>query len=228
MRMMVMFEKGEALRYIGHLDLMRTIQRALRRSGLPIKYSNGFNPHIRLSFAAPLSVGVVGLRELMEVPLEDGVTEEAFMSGMNRVLPDCLRIRACRAMEDSFPALMALVAGSDYRITFPITPESEKAVGCFDSFMKLESYVAARRTKSGESPCDIRPFVKAGACERADGMGTITLRTAVTQAGSLKPSLWLECLCQFAGAGTFPHTIYRTAILTKNNAGSLAPIMEED
>ena len=64
--MMVVFEKGETLRYIGHLDLMRAMQRALRRSGLPIRYSNGFNPHIRLSFAAPLSVGVVGLRELME------------------------------------------------------------------------------------------------------------------------------------------------------------------
>ena len=67
--MMVVFEEGEALRHIGHLDLMRTMQRALRRSNLPIKYSNGFNPHIRLSFAAPLSVGVIGLRELMEVPL---------------------------------------------------------------------------------------------------------------------------------------------------------------
>lgn len=44
--MMVVFEKGETLRYIGHLDLMRAMQRALRRSGLPIRYSNGFNPQI--------------------------------------------------------------------------------------------------------------------------------------------------------------------------------------
>ena len=108
--MMVVFEKGETLRYIGHLDLMRAMQRALRRSGLPIRYSNGFNPHIRLSFAAPLSVGVVGLRELMEVPLEGGVTEQAFQDGMNAVLPDCLRIRQCRALEDGFPALMSLAA----------------------------------------------------------------------------------------------------------------------
>ena len=80
--MMVVFEKGEALRHIGHLDLMRTMQRALRRSNLPIKYSNGFNPHIRLSFAAPLSVGVIGLRELMEVPLEDGVTVQRMLQGI--------------------------------------------------------------------------------------------------------------------------------------------------
>ena len=114
--MMVAFEKGPELRFIGHLDLMRAMQRALRRSLLPVKYSNGFNPHIRLSFAAPLSVGVVGLRELMEVPLEDGVTEKQFMDGMNAVLHECLRICFCRSVEDTFPALMSLVAGADYLI----------------------------------------------------------------------------------------------------------------
>ena len=127
MRMMVVFEKGESLRYIGHLDLMRAMQRALRRSGLPIRYSNGFNPHIRLSFAAPLSVGIVGLRELMEVPLEDGVREEDFKAGMNAVLPASLRVRQCRALEDGFPALMSLVAGSRYLIRFPSIAESDRA-----------------------------------------------------------------------------------------------------
>ena len=171
---------------------------------------------------------MIGLRELMEVPLEDGVTEEAFTGNMNRVLPGCLRIRACRVIEDSFPALMSLVAGSDYRITFPITEESEKALARFEAFMALDSYIAVRRTKSGENPCDIRAFVKTGACGRENGMGFIALRTAVTQAGSLKPTLWLECLRQFAGADTFAHTIYRTAILTKAEGGALTPIMEEN
>ena len=71
MRLMVAFEKGPEIRFIGHLDLMRTMQRALRRSGLPLSFSKGFNPHIRLSFAVPLSVGVVGENELMDVPLEE-------------------------------------------------------------------------------------------------------------------------------------------------------------
>lgn len=222
--MMVVFEKGAELRYIGHLDLMRTMQRALRRSNLPIKYSNGFNPHIRLSFAAPLSVGVVGLRELMEVPLEDGVTEEAFFTGMQRVLPSCLQIRQCRIIGDDFPALMSLVAGSGYRITFPVTKESQKAVERFEDFMALPSYVANRRTKSGENPCDIRPFVKSGSCEKTEDGYEITLTTVMTDAGSLKPSLWLECLRAFADAGEFPHTLYRTAILARGADGELVPM----
>ncbi len=224
MRMMVAFEKGAALRYIGHLDLMRTVQRGLRRSNLPIKYSNGFNPHIRLSFAAPLSVGVIGLNELMEVPLEDGVTAEAFISRMNAVLPACLQMRSCHAIDDSYPALMSLVAGADYRITFAKCLEGKKAADRFTDFMALDSYVANRRTKSGENPCDIRPFVINGRCTENEDGYVIELRTIATQAGMLKPSLWFDSLREFAGCGDIQHLIYREHILTKDASGRLVPM----
>ena len=61
MKMLVVFEKTPRLRHIGHLDLMRAIQRSLRRSGLPIRYSQGFNPHMLMSFAAPLALGHAAL-----------------------------------------------------------------------------------------------------------------------------------------------------------------------
>ena len=80
MKMLVVFEKFPRIRHIGHLDLMRAMQRALRRSDLPVKFSQGFNPHMLLTFAAPLSVGMAGNREIMEVPLAAAVTEEAFLT----------------------------------------------------------------------------------------------------------------------------------------------------
>ena len=103
MRMIVVFEKGFALRHIGHLDLMRTIQRALRRTDLPIRYSNGFNPHIQLSFAAPLSVGVVGMREVMDVPLTDAIQGDIFAQALNHVLPSRLRVVAARSVSANRP-----------------------------------------------------------------------------------------------------------------------------
>ena len=221
MRMMVAFEKGAALRYIGHLDLMRTVQRGLRRSNLPIKYSNGFNPHIRLSFAAPLSVGVVGLNELMEVPLEDGVTAEQFISSMNEVLPACLQMRSCHAIDDTYPALMSLVAGADYRIEFAADEEGKKAAEKFADFMALDCYVANRRTKSGENPCDIRPFVQDGTCTETENGYVIKLRTSAMQAGMLKPALWFDSLREFAGCGEIQHLIYREHILAKGASGKL-------
>ena len=226
MRMMVVFEKGAPLRHIGHLDLMRTVQRALRRSSLPVKYSNGFNPHIRLSFAAPLSVGVVGLRELMEVPVEDGLTEEAFVARMNAVLPSCLQIRFCRMVPDEFPALMSLVAGADYEIHFEKTVNGRKTAACFEAFMGLECYVAQRRTKSGENPCDIRPFVIDGSCIENDDEYIVSLRTIATSAGMLKPSLWFDSLCDFAETSDVNHMIYRKNILAKSADGSLVPMEE--
>lgn len=229
MRMMVVFEKGRDLRFIGHLDLMRAMQRALRRSGLPIRYSNGFNPHIRLSFAAPLSVGVAGLRELMEVPVEDGVTERTFTDAMNAALPACLQVRECQAVEDGFPTLMSLVAGSRYVSRFAQTPEAKKAVGRLDDFMSLGEYIAVRRTKSGEKPCDIRPFVANARIEEdgeSGGEFCLTLETLQTGAGALKPSLWLRCLCAFAGAEPFDFETTRTAILGRNSKGILVPLEE--
>ena len=73
MKMIVVFSIRDRLKYIGHLDLMRAMQRALRRSGLPVRYSQGFNPHLQISFAAPLSVGMEGLREVMEVPYDGDI-----------------------------------------------------------------------------------------------------------------------------------------------------------
>lgn len=226
MRMMAVFEKGETLRYIGHLDLMRTVQRALRRSNLPVKYSNGFNPHIRLSFAAPLSVGVVGRRELMEVPVEDGVTEQQFVEAFNKVSPDCLQIVHARCISDDFPTLMSLVAGSRYTIRLMDSPEADKAAQAFERFMALDSYVATRRTKSGENPCDIRPFIKEGSIDKVDGGYEIKLETVTFASGALKPSLWLECLCAFAECDKPQHIIYRDAILAQPKDGQLIPMEE--
>ncbi len=220
MRMMVVFEKGAQVRWIGHLDLMRAMQRALRRSGLPVEYSNGFHPHIRLSFASPLSVGVVGLRELMDVPLETCVEADRFAGELNAVLPDCLRVSRCLPLTDDFPSLMSLVAGADYRIRLFPGPEADRAAEAFDGFMSLAHYQANRRTKSGEAPCDIRPFVVGGSIASGEWGYDISLRTLQTAAGALKPSLWLQCLREYAQAGEGKALLYRCAILSRQSDGT--------
>ena len=121
---------------------------------------------------------------------------------------------------------MSLVAGADYRITMPRCEESARAAEAFSAFMALDSFVANRRTKSGENPCDIRPFVLDGGLSETDEGYEITLHTAATSAGMLKPSLWLDCLREYAGCGEIPHMIYRTAILARSASGALSPMEE--
>ena len=85
--MMAVFEKSERLRHIGHLDIQRAVMRALRRSGLPVSYSKGFNPHILLTFASALSTGAAGRKEIMDVQLDREVSPEEFVSAMNAAMP---------------------------------------------------------------------------------------------------------------------------------------------
>ena len=158
--------------------------------------------------------------------MEDGLTEDAFVSRMNAALPSCLQIRFCRCVPDEFPALMSLVAGADYRIAFAKTEEGKKAAAKFEAFMALDSYVAQRRTKSGENPCDIRPFVINGCLAENETEYVIELRTIAMQAGMLKPSLWFDSLREFAECGEVPHLIYRKNILAKSGNGSLVPMEE--
>jgi predicted ribosome quality control (RQC) complex YloA/Tae2 family protein len=96
--MLATFEKTERLRHIGHLDIMRAMQRALRRSGLPVSYSKGFNPHILLTFASALSVGAAGRCKIMETFLDEDVAPEAFLTAMNGALPPEMQLTGARVV----------------------------------------------------------------------------------------------------------------------------------
>ena len=80
MRMLAVFEKGERIRHIGHLDIQRSVQRGLRRSGLPVAYSQGFNPHILITFASALSTGACGKREIMDVTMAEDVGRRGLLT----------------------------------------------------------------------------------------------------------------------------------------------------
>ena len=226
MRMMVVFEKGFALRHIGHLDLMCTIQRALRRSDLPIKYSNGFNPHIQLSFAAPLSVGVVGMREIMDVPMAEEVDPQTMVTQLNRVLPPALRVYTARSIPDNFPTLMALVAGSNIRIEIDACEAADLVVAAFQPFMESKECITLRKTKSGANMTNIRPFLLQGSIEpKVDGY---TLRCVIAnqREGSLKPAVLMRGLCELADVDNVPYIAYRDTILAKGGDKTLIALEE--
>ena len=157
MKAWITFEKKPRLRHIGHLDLMRAMQRALRKSDLPICFSKGFNPHLQLTFAAPLSVGMYGLREVMEVPLEGDVTAEEVMDKLSRALPPELPCVSVRMVDDKHPAPMALLRAADFDIELLENADAMRAA--VPGFLALSDIIALRKTKKGEAPCDIRPRI---------------------------------------------------------------------
>lgn len=94
----VKFNKKNYLRYIGHLDLMRLFHRAFNKSGIKVKYSQGFNPQPKFSIGSPLSLGIESEEEYMDIDLEEKISEEKFIKSLNRVLPKDVQILDAKYM----------------------------------------------------------------------------------------------------------------------------------
>lgn len=198
MKMLAVFSKNARLRFIGHLDLMRTMQRALRRSGLPIRYSQGFNPHILLSFASPLSVGIAGKREIMEVPVEGEISEENFQSALRAALPEDLPCVSVRSVPDEHPSVMSLCYAAGYTC-IPDQPDPALKDD-LARFISQDSIPAIRHTKSGDKPCDLRPMIHAA---EADS-NSIRMILDLRESSTCKADLFLSAFYSFRGA-ELPH-----------------------
>ena len=160
MRIIANFRKGEEARFISHLDIQRLMQRAMRRAQIPLKYSQGFNPHPLLAFASALSVGFTSDAEWMDVKLTAPVLPEQFVSDLNAALPEGLRILRAKEIEEGQKPLTALMQQADYAITlYPESNVSEEAcIRAIEALMGGE-IVVMKRTKGGMKNVDIRPHL---------------------------------------------------------------------
>ena len=195
MKMWLTMEKGARIRFIGHLDLMRTMQRALRRSDLPVRYSNGFNPHMLLNAAA--RDGAHPEVTAWEVPVGEEIAPDVFRDRLNAALPPDLQCRAVRALPDEHPAPMALLRAAQYLIELePDRPGSAACVKALPGLLAAESLPTVRKTKTGSKPCDARPMIYAA---EAVGPCALCATLALCEQGTLKPDLFLEVLAEQAG-----------------------------
>ena len=128
MKVRVCFEKTEAGRYLSHLDLARTIERSLRRAGAPLAFSEGFHPHIRMSFASALAVGTTGSREYFDVELAGRVPIGDFSRALAEAFPPALALVAAAETEEGGRSLSAMVNLAVYRIEAPVMADDEEKV----------------------------------------------------------------------------------------------------
>ncbi len=220
MRMLATFEKSARLRHIGHLDIMRAMQRALRRSGLPVSYSKGFNPHILLTFASALSVGAAGTCEILETQLDEAVTPEAFLAAMNAALPPEMQLTGARPLPEGRPASMAMVQAAAYDIRVEDPAAAERLREALPGFLGQSEIITDRKTKSGVKPCDIRPLLLDVAMEGDVIRALLTL----TETLSCKPAMLMTALCAFAGIEVPRTLVTRTRLFGRDDAGALQPL----
>ncbi len=136
-RLRVEFSRGEEIKFLSHLDLMRLWERAFRRAGLSLVYSGGFSPHPRISLASPLPVGITSQAELMDVFLSDWISPYDFIDHLKPQLPKGLILLDAWSVGLSEPSLQSKVTFAEYEVEVAVEVEA----GTIES--KLESFLAA-------------------------------------------------------------------------------------
>ena len=221
MRAMIRFGKQPRLRFISHLDLQRFFQRALNRTGLPIAWTQGFNPHPILSFGSALALGWTSEYEILDVKLSAPMGRKRTEDAMRAALPVDLPVLEVRMVDDRHPAPMAMVRASDYEIAL----SGETAAATLDAaeeFLRRESVMAMRKTKSGEREVDIRPMALS---LKREG-DVLSARLMLTEKDTLKPDLLVRALAEIAGAEVPEMRIHRRCLLGEDESGALKPLME--
>jgi radical SAM-linked protein len=139
-RFRVEFAKGEAMRFVSHLDLMRTWERALRRSGLPLAFTQGHHPHIKMSFGPPLPLGFRSRAEVFDLELSKPPGVD-LAERLNAVLPDGLQVTGFRPILFKTPSLMSQLEGASYRVRFPASFLAEAGIAPGQLHAELEERV---------------------------------------------------------------------------------------
>ncbi|GHU72228.1 hypothetical protein FACS1894184_19870 [Clostridia bacterium] len=223
MRLFIAFEKSFALRHIGHLDLLRVMQRALRRSGLPVAYSQGFNPHMLIAFASPLPVGQSGREELADVTFERNITGKDCLKALQPVMPKGLPIISVRIVPDDHPKLMAMLRTASYMTRVDGEPDSAaKMADAVKPFLARDTIPAVRISKSGSAEVDIRPMLHE--LSYIEALSAFHARVSFTERETLKPDLLIRTLAQFAGVDE-PDTLIERVRLFGERGGPI-PLLD--
>ena len=225
MRMLAVFEKSERIRHIGHLDIQRSVQRGLRRSGLPVAYSQGFNPHILITFAPALSTGACGKREIMDVTMAEDTDASEFLERMNKAMPPEMQLKEARAVDSKHPSLMNLSAAADYDLMIRDGEAGEKLAAAIPEMMAKDRILTMRKTKTKLAECDIKPLIFSLHAEKTDGKTHLRAMLALNEKESCKPQMLLEALKAQAGiTDEVRMLVTREGIYGMKEDGMLAPL----
>jgi len=197
MKIRVKFTKHGALKFIGHLDIMRYFQKAIRRADIPIVFTEGFSPHMVMSFASPLGLGLESEGEYMDIEIKEPISTEEGVRRLNEVMVDGIEVLDFRQIPDTKASnAMALVAAADYLVAFRegYEPAFDWKNALMD-FLKKDSILVTKETKKGEAEVDIRPLIFQSHIEE----NRVFFQLSSGSAANLKPELVMTAFASDAG-----------------------------
>ena len=206
MKLRIRFTKHGAVRYIGHLDVMRYFQKCIRRAGVNVSYSGGYSPHQIMTFAAPLGVGLESEGEYMDIGIEDEHPDtEAILNALNQASVPGIRIRSVRILPEDAGNAMASVFASEYEITFyddksSSCPNADELRSAVERMNSSEVCIYHKKTKKTSRDINLKEFIyKLDIVNDENGSTVIGMIINSSSADSIKPGFVMEYLFELAG-----------------------------
>lgn len=225
MKVRVKFSKFGPVRFLGHLDTMRYFQKAVRRAGIPIAFSDGFRPHMIMSFAAPLGVGITSDAEYFDMELSEketvSVTSEDLVRQFHAVMAEGFRVTSVRKLpEGKKYNAMSLTAAADYQIGFSGAGYPENWAAQMEGFFSQPSILAEKKTKKGTKITDIKPGIYSIQAEP----DRYSLRLAASSANYVKPKMVMEAFAAYLGIdfAFYDYTVHKLEVYA-NEGDEKAP-----
>ena len=217
MKIRVKFSKYGPLRFIGHLDVMRFFQKAIRRAGIDVVYTNGFSPHQVMSFAAPLGVGLCSLGEYMDVEIASHQGMEDLKNRLQKECPYGLDILNVCLLPGKAGNAMASVAAATYAVAFK---DPEKSFSPYEAYVQKllsqDEILVTKETKRSTAQVNIRPGIYE--CSIQDG--ALVFLVDASSAGNIRPEFVTDAFLALAGISVEKIELQTVRMETWMNAGT--------
>lgn len=179
------------MKFIGHLDMVRYFQKVMRRANVDICYSEGFSPHQKMSFAAPLSVGVISKGEYFDIEVNSSLSSKEMIKNINAKNVEGVKVVSYKELPEGAKNAMSIVAGADYFFYTDLFTEEQ-----VNDFYAQDEINILKKTKKSEKIVDIKPMIH----EMKFNEDGIFMKVSQGSAANLKPDLVMSALEQFTGA----------------------------
>jgi len=211
-RLRIRFCRGQEVKFISHLDIMRLWQRALHRAGISLTYSEGFSPHPRISLAAPLPVGVTSQAELMDIVCARWVSPHFFTSAVSQQLPPGIKILQVYQIALSMPSLQSQVRFAEYKVEVEIEKDQREIESAVTSLLSVKHLPWQHQRDTGTRSYDLRPLIDdLWLIDWCGGHCAIGMRLRCDSSGSGRP----EQVTAAIGFTHHPRSIHRTKLILK-------------
>lgn len=202
------FSKTGMGKFISHLDLLRTFTRAIHRAELPVRYSQGFNPHQLITFSLPLPIGVTSETEFVDIDFEDTAADSEIMTKLNENLPPDIKILSVSAV--------SCKANDIVEARYMIDIDAKEMINKdkIENFFNQENIPAVKKTKKGEKEVNLREYIRDWKIVNIDKK-EVSLDITLSAGGTanIKPDILLAKLCEFIGETEFEgYNIHRIEI----------------